>query len=403
MGEFVYKILDKNGKLTKGTIMAEDINAALKILKSREVFVIDLQEKGLLEKEVNLRVKRRISTKELFIFCRQFATMLMAGISVLNCLDVLRTQNRGKYFGKVLNDLYEEVSKGNPLSSAMHEHRDIFPSILIHMVEAGELSGSLDTAMDKMAIHFEKEMKLKQKIVNALIYPVIVISVASLVFLFLLTFVIPAFVGIFAQLNVQLPSITLFIINLGVFLKRNIIYILSAIVLGYIGYKMFRKFQRGAVFIDSFKLKIPLIKNIILGQATSRFTRTLATLLGAGVNLLTALDTTKRVISNAYIEKAFEGVIERVRGGEGLSQPISELKIFPPLVSIMLRTGEETGRLEYMLEKAADFYENEVENQITRLTALFEPLMIIFLALMVGFLVISIILPLFRLYGSVNI
>lgn len=403
MAEFIYKAIDNKGKVYKGTIIADDLDSALNILKNKNVYVLDIQEKGLLQKDIELNIQKKVTKKELFIFCRQFATMLMAGISIINCLDVLRNQNKGKYFGKVLDDLYDKVGRGNTLSSAMRDHPNVFPTILINMVEAGEISGSLDNAMDKMAIHFEKEIKLRQKIVNALIYPAIVICVAFLVLIFLLTFVIPTFVGIFSELNVELPSITLFVIKSGELVKNNFFYIILSIVLLYVGYKIFRKSKSGAVLIDKVKLRIPIISSIILGQATSRFTRTLATLLGAGVNLLTALDTTKRVISNAYIEKAFEGVIERVRGGEGLSQPISELKVFPPLVSVMLRTGEETGRLEYMLEKAADFFENEVENQITRLTALFEPLMIIFLALMVGFLVISIILPLFRLYGSVNI
>jgi len=403
MAEFIYKAIDNKGKVYKGTIIANDLDSALNILKNKRVYVLDIQEKGLLQKDIVLKIQKKVTKKELFIFCRQFATMLMAGISIINCLDVLRNQNRGKYFGKVLDDLYDKVGRGNTLSSAMQDHPSVFPTILINMVEAGEISGSLDNAMDKMAIHFEKEIKLRQKIINALIYPTIVICVAFLVLTFLLTFVIPTFVGIFSELNVELPSITTFVIKSGEFFKNNFFYIILAIVSLYMGYKIFRKSKFGAILVDKVKLKIPIIRSIILGQATSRFTRTLATLVGAGVNLLTALDTTKRVISNAYIEKAFEGVIERVRGGEGLSQPISELKIFPPLVSIMLRTGEETGRLEYMLEKAADFYENEVENQITRLTALFEPLMIIFLALMVGFLVISIILPLFKLYGSVKI
>jgi len=166
---------------------------------------------------------------------------------------------------------------------------------------------------------------------------------------------------------------------------------------------MFRKSKFGAIFIDRIKLKIPIIGSIVLGQVISRFSRTLATLLGAGVNLLTALDNTKRIMANAFIADLFDGVIDRVRGGEGLTQPIGEIRIFPQILVVMIRTGEESGRLEEMLEKAADFYENEVENNLSRLTALFEPLMIILLALMIGFLVASIILPLFKMYGSVNI
>jgi len=208
----MYMALDKRGRTFRGTVVAADMDSALLILKNKNVYVLDIKQKGLLQQDINLSFHQKVSKKELFIFCRQFATMLMAGISIINCLDILKKQNRGKYFGKVLDDIYDKVEKGNSLSSSMREHQNVFPQILINMVESGELSGSLDKSMDKMAIHFEKEIKLRQKVTNALIYPVIVICMAIAVMIFFMAFVIPTFVGMFSQLSIQLPSTTVMLI-----------------------------------------------------------------------------------------------------------------------------------------------------------------------------------------------
>ncbi|WAM37050.1 type II secretion system F family protein [Caldicellulosiruptor acetigenus] len=402
MAEYVYSAMDVSGRRINGTVIAEDEKAAIEMLKARNVFVIEIKEKGALQKEIKLPFGQRATVKDLSVFCRQFATMLSAGISILSCLDVLRQQYRGRPFGRVIDDLYEKVERGTLLSSAMREHPRFFPPILVNMVEAGEVAGSIDKSMDKMATHFEKELKLRQKIVNALMYPAIVISVAVIVLIILLTYVIPTFVGLFEELNVELPATTRFVINSSKFMQQNGIYLLFAIVALVFGYKVFKSTPTGGIIVGKIKIRIPVIGKLVLGQVTSRFTRTLATLLNAGVSLITALDTTKNILSNAFIEREFEKVIERVKGGEGLSYPIEEMGIFPKLMNIMLKTGEETGQLEYMLEKAADYYENEVENQVTRLTSLFEPVMIVLLALMVGFLLASIIMPMFKLYGSIG-
>jgi len=402
MAEYVYSAMDSSGKKVNGTIIAEDEKTAIEILKERNMFVIEIKEKGALHKEIKLPFGNKATVKDLSIFCRQFATMLSAGISMLSCLDVLKQQYKGRSFGKVIDDLYEKVERGTLLSAAMREHPRFFPPILINMIEAGEVAGSIDKSMDKMAVHFEKELKLRQKIVNALMYPAIVIGVAVIVLIILLTYVIPTFVGLFEELQVELPATTRFVISSSKFMQHNGIYLLFAILALLFGYKVFKSTPTGGIIVGKIKIKIPVIGRLVLGQVTSRFTRTLATLLNAGVSLITALDTTKNILSNAYIEKEFDRVIERVKGGEGLSYPIEDMGIFPKLMNIMLKTGEETGQLEYMLEKAADYYENEVENQVTRLTSLFEPVMIVLLALMVGFLLASIIMPMFKLYGSIG-
>lgn len=278
-----------------------------------------------------------------------------------------------------------------------------FPAILINTIAAGEMSGSLDEAFDRMATHFEKEMKLRQKIVNALIYPVLVILIGLAVAVLMLLIVIPTFVKIFKELNVDLPAPTRLLIGVSEFLTSNLIIIVLVVLALIFAYYFAKASEKGGYYIDRFKLKIPLVGNVILGQIVVRFARTLGTMLSAGVSLVIALETTRNVLTNKYIEKEFEKIIEMVESGQGLSDPISQVPVFPRLLEIMIRTGEESGNVELMLTKAADYFENEVENQVTRLTTIFEPLMIVLLAVMIGFLMVSIYLPMFKMYGSIGV
>ncbi len=402
MAEYIYKAVDMNGKKIEGSVVADTKEGAIDSLRKRNIFEVEIKEKGVLSRDVNVSFRKKLSIKELSMFCRQLSTMLMAGIPLITALSVIVEQFKGRAMGKVLEDIYISVQSGSMLSRALAEKGECFPEILINMTEAGELSGSLDKTLERMATHFEKELKLKQKIVNALIYPAIVLLVAFGVLVIMLVYVIPTFVGIFDELGVDLPATTKFIIAASNFTRKNIIYIIIVIIFAIIGYKVFRNSEKGGVIIDSLKLKIPLIGKVLLGQATTRFARTLATMTSAGVSIIIALETTRNVINNKFIEKKFEDIILRVQRGEGLSFPIAESGIFPRIVEILIRTGEESGTLDSMLEKTADYFESEVENQVTRLTSVFEPLIIVLLAGMVGFLVSSIILPLFKLYGSIQ-
>lgn len=403
MAEFVYEAIDNKGKKVKGNVVAENEILAITQLKAKGYYVIELNEKNVLNKEINIKILDKVSSKDLSLFCRQLATLLQAGLNLLTSIDVVRKQLTNKRLAKVVNKLYEDIEKGKTLSESMAEHRDIFPDILINMVEAGEVSGSLDNSFEKMALHFEKETKLKQKVTNALMYPAIVLIVAIIVLNLLLIFVIPTFVGLFNDLGVELPPTTRFILYTSSFVKDNwfLIVIGFIIIVNLINY--YKKTPSGSILFSSMRLKIPVIGNISLNASIARFSRTLATLIDAGVPLVVAIDTTKKLLGNAFIERQFQDVAERVKGGEGLSRPIEELGIFPTLVPVMIKTGEESGTLEEMLSKLADYYENEVENSVARLTAVFEPIMIVFLALIVGFMLASIILPMFKLYGNMNL
>ncbi|KRQ88078.1 Type II secretion system protein F [Caloramator mitchellensis] len=403
MAEFVYEAINKNGKKVKGNVVAPDVQSALRQLKEKELYIVSIDEKSLLQKDVQINLFKKVSSKDLSLFCRQIATLLQAGLNILTCLNVARKQMTNKTLAKAINTLYEDVEKGVTLSDSMRNFNNVFPTILINMVEAGEVSGSLDNSFEKMAIHFEKEMKLKQKVTNALMYPAIVLVVSFIVLILLLIFVIPTFVGLFNDLGVELPPTTRFILSTSSFLKNNYMLLIALIILFTILINYYKKTPTGSILFSKTRLKVPVAGNITLNASIARFSRTLSTLINAGVPLVSAIDTTKKLLGNVYIEEQFERVAERVKGGEGLSRPIEDLGIFPTLVPIMIETGEESGTLEEMLSKLADYYENEVENSVSRLTAIFEPVMIVFLALIVGFMLASIILPMFKLYGNMNL
>lgn len=403
MANYVYEAIDVNGKKIKGKIVAEDRQDAQRQLKDKNLYIVDINEDNVLNKEINIKFLNKVKAKDLAVFCKQVATLLQAGLNILTCLNVIKNQIPNKKLKNAVENLSEDVEKGTAISASMRRFPDVFPEILINMIEAGEVGGSLDNSFEKMAVQFEKEMKLKQKITNALMYPAIVIFVALAVLNLLLIFVIPTFVGMFNDLGVDLPPTTRFILNASTFMQNNWLILIALIVLLIILINYYKKTPSGSIYFSSLRLKMPIIGKISLFSSIARFTRTLSTLVSSGVPLVTAIETTKNLLSNAYIEDKFEGVVEQVRGGEGLSRPIEALNIFPELVPVMIKTGEESGTLEEMLSKLADLYENEVENMVTRLTAVFEPIMIVFLALIVGFMLASIILPMFKLYGNMNL
>jgi type IV pilus assembly protein PilC len=402
MAEFTYNVMDKNGKIVTGTIVANDYESAIDILKSRGFYVVDVSEKTILQKDIKFSLGKKVSFRELSVFCRQMATMLQSGINILVCIDAIENQINNKRFAKIIRELHQKVEKGTPISFAMRDYPDVFPNIMINLIEAGEVGGSIDDSFEKMAVYFEKEYKLKQKVTNALIYPVIVLLVAIAVLNILLIFVLPTFVGLFNDIGVELPATTRAILAASKFMSNYWYIILIFVLFGVWLFKVYKKTPAGRLNADTIKLKLPILGQIAVNTVTARFARTLSALMGAGVSLVAALDTTKKVFSNAFVEKEFEKVIEDVKGGENLSFSIEKLNLFPMLVPIMIRTGEESGSLERMLERVADMYESEVENSVTRLTTLFEPIMIVFLALIVGLLLSSIMLPMFKIYGNIT-
>ncbi|WP_312814504.1 type II secretion system F family protein [Sedimentibacter sp.] len=399
----VYKcsVVDQSGKKRKISRDAESKSEVIDYLKQNDYIIIDINKS---EGSVSLNGfnSGRIKSKDLAVFCKQLYAMLKAGVTIVNSLDILRQQTENKRLAKIIGFLYEDLQKGNTFSESLSHHKDAFPSILISMVEAGELSGNLDVIMNRLAIHFEKEYKIENKVKGAMTYPIILIFVSIAVVIFLLTTIMPTFVEMYSSSGIALPKVTEVMISISNGLK-NYWYIIGFFILALVLLiSAINKNENIKIKGDYFKLQIPVVKNLILKVATSRFTRTLSTLMGSGVPLLQALETVSGVTGNTYIKSKILEAKEDVRRGHALSQPLKRQGVFPPMVHSMIKIGEDSGSIEEILDKTADFYDEEVDTAVTRLTAMLEPMMIVFMAVIIGFIVIAMVTPMFDMVQAVQ-
>lgn len=405
MPNYNYTAKDSMGRVVKGAIVLDNKMQAYNSLIQKKLKVTEINEEGKgLNKEIKLdeMFVKKVKIKDIAIFCRQFATVLRAGVPVLKTLDILRLQTESKAFRPVLDKVFEDLQKGSMLSETLRQHKTVFPSILINMVEAGELSGTLDNSFEKMAVHFEKEFKLKQKVKSAATYPMVISIIAILAVVILLTFVVPQFSSMFDSFGAKLPATTQALLNAGTFMKSNWYYVLIGIFGTFTGVAYYKKTPTGRAFFDRLFLKLPIIKEVQRKTVSARLTRTMATILSAGVPLIAALDVAEKVVDNTVAEDAIRKVKEDVMKGGGLAKPLSKFNIFPTMVSQMISIGEESGAVDKMMEKTADFYEEEVDGAITQIITLMEPGILIFMAVVIGFIVISIIQPMFSIYGNIK-
>ena len=346
---------------------------------------------------------KKVAPKSLQVFSRQFATLIEAGVSIVSALVILEEQTEDKNLAPVIDDVRGHVESGLILSKALARHPDVFSRLYVAMIEAGEASGTLDRVLDRVAIQIEKETQIKRKVKSAMVYPIVVLIFASIVLTGMLLFLVPVFVKIFSQLNGQLPALTQAVVNLSNLLKHYWFIIFPAVGLGIWGFLRCKKTESGRRIWDRFKLKVPMkIGDVVLKVTMARFSRTLATLVGAGVDIVKALEITGATAGNWVVESALAEVRVKVHQGVPIAQPLVENPVFPAMVSQMIRIGEETGELEKMLGKIADFYEDEVDASISALTSIIEPLMMIGVGCMVGVIVISMYLPMFKMLQLVK-
>lgn len=400
MASFIYSAMTRQGKTKKGKIDANNVEEAIALLKESGYFPINVTEESNLQKEII--IGNPVKTKDITIFCQQFEAILSAGISILEALDLLKVQTENKYFRKIIAQVQTLVETGESLSDAMKIHSKYFPSILINMIAAGEASGNLDIAFKRMSEHFEKEYKLKQNIKKATMYPIIVSVIAIGVIIILLTFVIPIFTEMFADVGAELPPTTKAIVSISNFIINRWYILIGIIVLTISGFIYYSKTELGKLTLSGIKLRMPIFGKVNIKIVASRFSRTMSTLLASGLPLLDALDIVAKVVDNHRVEKGIIEAKAQVSKGFSLSRPIEEMDIFPPMITHMLSIGENTGQLEPILNKVADFYDSEVDTAVSQLTTLIEPLIIIVLAIVVGFVVISIVQPMFGMYGEMG-
>lgn len=385
---YKYKAVSQNGEVIEGFFEGNEESDVLAMLKGNNYLPVSVEKDISSENKIDI-FSKKIKKKDLAVFCRQFYTMLDAGIGIVKCIDILEKQSENKNLKKALGTLHENVQKGFTLSEGMKKHSTVFPSLLINMVEAGEVSGNLDIIMERMAVHFEKENKLENKIKSALIYPVVLAVVSIAVVIFLLVAVMPTFIGMFESSGQALPKPTQILLNISNWLTEYW-YIFIPIVLALIfGFVLFKQTPTGTNFVDTLKIKIPVIKDTNVKIITARFARTLSTLMSSGIPLLQSIEIVSRVVGNKIVHDRLEIASEDVRKGISLSRAVNEVGIFPPMVDSMIKIGEESGSLDDILYKTADFYDEEVEVALQRMTSLMEPVMLVIMALIIGFIVID--------------
>jgi len=394
MARYRYEAQNFEGKRIQG-VFEGDYEEVVTMIREKSFFPTEIKEiKGAKDiKELNLFGK--VDKKSIAMFCHQFASVIKAGVPMTQSLFILYRQTENKMLRDALEDVYEDVQTGKTLSESMAEHPKVFPSLLINMVEAGEVSGTLEESLERMAIHFEKDYKLQRKVKSAMIYPVAVLIVAVLVVVFLLIKVVPTFEGIFGRMGADLPAPTKMLLAASAFVQENGLYLLFGVVMALIVARIYIKSPDGRYNWHSLLMKLPVVKKLIENTIAARFSRTLGTLTATGVPLAEALGVTSRVVGNAVAEKALYKIQEDVTKGDSIALSMERLDLFPIMLVQMTQVGEESGTLEGMLSKTADYYEGEVESSVGRLTAMMEPAIIVVLGGIVAFIVLSIALPMF--------
>ncbi|MBD5087678.1 MAG: type II secretion system F family protein [Clostridiales bacterium] len=401
MATYEYMAVDKGGKQKKGTMDAQTPERVKEFLKNEGLIPISVKEQSFLNKDISIGAKK-VKARDMSIFCKQFASIMQAGVTIINALQMLSEQTENKTLREAVKSVQTDVEKGESLAGAMRNQKEVFPPILIHMVEAGEASGSLDIAFERLSVQFEKQAKINGLVKRSLAYPIVIILVAIAVVIVMLVVVFPQFEEMFASLDSELPAITKLVQSMSNFVQSFwwlLAMIGAAIVLGI---RTYAKTENGQILFSKIALNAPMFGNLTIKSSSATLTRTLSTLLAAGISLVDAVEIVSKVISNAIVRSALENSVEEIQRGVPLSVPLEQSEVFPPMVYHMTRIGEETGNVEEMLSKIADYYEEEVENATAALTSMLEPLIIILLGGLVMFILLSIYLPILSMYSAVE-
>jgi type IV pilus assembly protein PilC len=400
MPSYSWKGKGKGGKIQQGVMAAENKEAVVAMLRRQQVLVTAVTEKG---KEIALpKFGGGVKQKEIAIFTRQFSVMIDAGLPLVQCLEILGSQQKNRVFQKVLFEVRQDVESGSTLADSLRRHPKVFNDLFCNMIAAGEAGGILDTILQRMSTYIEKRVKLQAAVRSAMIYPVAVVTIAVGVVVIILWKVIPTFAALFEGLGAQLPLPTRITIAVSHFLGRYMWLIVLLMGAGAFGLFQYHRTHKGKRQIDGIILKLPVLGMLQRKIAVARFCRTLGTLLTSGVPILDGLEITARTSGNSIVEDAIMATRKSIEEGKTIAQPLEETDVFPPMVIQMISVGEQTGALDAMLSKIADFYEDEVDEAVENLMSLLEPVMILFLGVMIGGIVISMYMPMFSLIGKIS-
>jgi type IV pilus assembly protein PilC len=402
MSSFAYVSINRQGKELRGTIEAASEEEAKKAIRLEGNIPISVMVQTAIDRDIRFRLSKPVGARDLSVFCRQFASILKAGVAIKNALLMMARQTRNKALSGAISNIQVAVEKGETLTNAMLEHEKIFPPILVHMVEAGEASGSMDIVFERMAAHFGNSARLKNQVKKAMIYPIIVSVVAAAVIFIMMIAVIPNFIEMFAGMDIKLPFMTRFVMGISNFFAARWYLILLSVAILIISYRMLKRSPSGKMLISRIGMRLPMFGSLTVKAMSSGFCRTLSTLLSTGVHMIKALEITAMTLDNLIIRQAVLEAGENVERGMPLSVPINSSGVFPPLVCDMIKIGEDTGDMPNMLNKAADYYDEEVKFTTEALTAAMEPMIIIILALIVGVLIMAMMQPMMSLYQSLG-
>lgn len=399
MAQFSYKVLDKAGKSKKGNIEAENIDKARAQLKAEGYSIVELGEASALSRDINISFgKKKVKVRELGVFCKQFKSILQAGIGIVDALEMLSQQTNSKVLKESLKNVKDNVQKGDTLTSAMKKEGTVFPNLLINMIEAGEASGSLEVALDRMSTHFDKDARLKGLVKKAMMYPIVLLVVTVIIVVIMLVKVLPGFAETFASMGSELPAYTRFVMGLSDSLVETWYIYVIAIAAIIFAYKAYVRTEKGSRTVAGIMLKIPVLGDLLTKTECARFSRTLSTLLAAGMPLIEAIETTGRTLDNILFKDALADAAIQVQRGAPLSAPLKASGIFPNMVLHMLTIGEESGNVEDMLDNVAEYYDEEVTLATDAATALMEPLIIVVMAVVVVGIIAAVYAPVLDMY-----
>ncbi len=404
MATYKYSAVDKAGKTVTGTIEADNEQRAAEQLKKEGKMPTEIKEQGVFDKDINMGdlFKKKIPVRDMSIFCRMFVSMHRAGVTILETMRMLTEQTENERLKEGLQEVYLSVQKGESLASSMAKCPDVFPKLLIHMVSAGEASGSLDIAFERMAIQFEKSAKIQGLIKKTMVYPIMVLCVAVVVVIVMLTYIVPTFMDMFADMDIEMPGITLAVVAASDWLKANWPIALVIVVVLAFFIRWFVRTETGEILVAKIAIKVPLFADLTVKQNAAKFARNLSTMLAAGISMPDAVEIVSDTMSNKYFTTAMKDARNDVMQGIPLSQPIEKCGLFPPMVHHMVRIGEETGNIETMLDTLAEYYEEEVEVATESLMAALEPLMIIGLAVICMVIIGAVMAPMASMYTGLE-
>ncbi|HHW66715.1 type II secretion system F family protein [Defluviitalea raffinosedens] len=398
MPVYTYKAKDINGTVIKGEIEFDSKEETIHHLLSRNLIPMDIKGKNIWNTDLSQlsMFRPKVKIEDIAVFCRQFAVMLQSGISIGGTLDTLGKQCNNASFRGIIQKIHEEVQKGRGLSEAMREHK-AFPLILINMVEAGEISGNLDSVMDQMAIHFEKVMKIQRQIKKAMTYPILLINLMVVVVISMLVFVVPRFVGMFYEIDAELPKITLALLTISDFMQEKWFIIFAIFILLIFGFKYIEKSVEVKYWLDWCSLKVPLFGNLNKKIIYTHFSRTLCSLMAAGIPIIQTMEVLEKVVQNTVAMKVIDQCKNEIKQGGSLATAMQQSDFFPVMLISMVRIGEESGSLETVMAKTAHFYEEELETVIDQMTSLISPLITLIMGGILTFIMLAIIMPMFTL------